>query len=143
MKLTVRRVGGSLGVIIPKTTLAAWGVTEGGHLELTERAIRPHENAHQVLDELKRTFALEVVRRFNASQIRAKILANLHRWKESGSWVSAYDEWKAIAESGVDGALFAAMLGTDENSNRLRQSAPWVGLLPKDVVKRLNEEATA
>ena len=29
MKLTVRRVGNSLGVLIPKAALAAWGVVEG------------------------------------------------------------------------------------------------------------------
>lgn len=143
MRLTVRRVGGSLGVIIPKGTLERWGVSEGDALELTDAAIRPPRNAQETLDELKRAFALEVVRRFDASQIRAKILANLHRWKAAGSWVAAYDEWKKIAEGDDDGALFAAMLGQDEESNRLRQSAPWVGLLPKDVVRRLNEEATA
>ena len=33
----------------------------------------------------------------------------------------------------------AAMLGRDEDSNRLRQSPPYVGLLSRDEVKRLNE----
>lgn len=143
MKVKLRRVGGSLGVLIPKSILDQWNVGEGDDLELTERGIRPPANAQQVLDHLKRSFALEVVRHFSAAQIRAQILANLHRWKNAGSWVSAYDEWDAIARSGDDGALFAAMLGNDENSNRLRQSAPWVGLLPKDLVRQLNEEATA
>ena len=41
-----------------------------------------------------------------------------------------------------DGALFAAMLARDERSTRLRQSAPYVGLLPREVVEALNEEAT-
>jgi antitoxin component of MazEF toxin-antitoxin module len=141
MKLTVRRVGGSLGVIIPKATLDRWKVSEGDVLELTESAIRPRADAHHALDELKRKIALEVVRRFDAAQIRAQILANLHRWRARGTWVSAYEEWKAIAETGDDGALFAAMLRRDEESDRLRQSMPFVGLLPKDVVRRLNEEA--
>lgn len=142
MKLTVRRVGNSLGVLIPKATLAAWGVAEGGALELTERSIRPRRGlSHRDLDALKRSIALEVVRRFSASQIRAQILANLARWKAVGSWVSAYDEWKAIAAFPDEGRLFAAMLGSDEESIRLRQSMPYVGLLPKDEVRRLNEEA--
>ena len=34
-----------------------------------------------------------------------------------------------------------AMLGRDENAVRLRQSAPFVGLLPKEQVRKLNEEA--
>jgi hypothetical protein len=144
VKLTVRRIGNSLGVIVPKARLAAWGVSEGGELELTEQAIRPlgKQAGHENLDRLKFSIALEVVRGFSAGQIRAQILANLHRWKSSGSWVSAYDEWQAIAQSRSDGALFAAMLGRDEKAERLRQSMPFVGLLPKEVVRRLNEEAS-
>lgn len=141
MKLTVRRIGGSLGVIVPKAALDRWKVAEGDSLELTEAAIRPPGAGHRVLDELKRAIALEVVRRFDASQIRAQILANLHRWRARGTWVGAYDEWKRIAESKDDGALFAAMIGTDEEADRLRQSMPFVGLLPREVVRRLNEEA--
>jgi hypothetical protein len=33
------------------------------------------------------------------------------------------------------------MLGVDERSNRLRQSPPYVGLLPREDVLNLNEEA--
>jgi hypothetical protein len=57
--------------------------------------------------------------------------------------VSAYDEWKEILEHEGDGELFVAMLGTDERANRLRQSPPYVGLLPREQVQALNEEATA
>ena len=143
MKLTVRRIGNSLGVIIPRQQLAAWNVAEGGKLELTERGIRPPPTrpAHEALDQLKLALAREVVARFTPAQIRAQIAANLHRWKAIGSWVPAYDEWKRISGSKDDGALFAAMLGADETANRLRQSMPFVGLLPKDVVRKLNEEA--
>lgn len=143
MRLTIRRIGNSLGVIIPRARLEAWGLTEGGELELTDQSIRPPgaTHAHRVLDELKLAIALEVVRRFAPAQIRAQILANLHRWKASGSWVSAYDNWQAIAKSRDDGALFAAMLGRDDEADRLRQSMPFVGLLPKEEVRRLNEEA--
>jgi len=58
-------------------------------------------------------------------------------------WVSAYDEWTEILENGGDGALFAAMLGRDDNSIRLRQSMPYVGLLSQEEVKKLYEEAAA
>lgn len=143
MKLTVRRIGNSLGVIIPRATLDAWEVGEGDSLDLTTRGIRPPGRAQDDLDEVKRRIAVEVVNRFLPEQIRAQILANLHRWKASGAWVSAYDEWKAIAKGADDGALYAAMLGRDETSNRLRQSMAFVGLLPKDVVRKLNEEASA
>ena len=144
MKLAIRRIGNSLGVIVPKAALEAWGLGEGDHLELSERSIRPAESARlsrEVLDELKRSIALAVVRRFTPREIRAQILANLHRWKSQGMWVSAYDEWLELARKEDDGILFAAMLGRDERAVRLRQSAPYVGLLPREEVRKLNEEA--
>ena len=146
MRLMIRRIGNSLGVIVPKTALDAWGVGEGDTLELTARGIgpRPPSRAvHDALDEHKRKLAAAVAARFSANAIRAQSLANLHRWRNAGMWVSAYDEWMDILRSGDDGALFAAMLSRDERSNRLRQSPPYVGLLPRDEVAKLNEEAAA
>lgn len=144
MRLAIRRIGNSFGVIIPKAALDRWGLGEGDHLQLSEGSIRPADRArlsHEALDELKRSIALAVVRRAAPREIRAQILANLHRWKNQGMWVSAYDEWLKLAKSEDDGALFAAMLGRDEHSTRLRQSPPYVGLLPREEVRRLNEEA--
>lgn len=144
MKIRVRRVGNSLGVLLPKALLDAWGVGEGDELELTERGIRPPARggfSHRDLDDLRLSVSLAVIRRHTAREIRAKILANLHRWKRQDSWVSAYDEWSDIARNEDDGALFAAMLGSDENAVRLRQSMPYVGLLPQQEVKKLYEEA--
>ena len=145
MRLVLRRVGNSLGLIIPRGTLAEWGVKEGDTLELAGRCIRPprgHATSQGVLDELKRRLAAAVTARCTANEIRAQSLANLQRWKASGAWVSAYEEWRQLLETGDDGLLFATMLGRDERSNRLRQSPPYVGLLPRDEVKRLNEEAS-
>jgi antitoxin component of MazEF toxin-antitoxin module len=146
MKVALRRVGNSLGVIVPKSILAQWGVGEGDQLELTADGIRPTTArpglSHQALDELKRSIALAVIRRFTPAEIRAQILANLHRWRRQGAWVSAYDEWRGIAERGADGELFAAMLGRDDDATRLRQSMPFVGLLPQEEVRRLHEEAS-
>jgi hypothetical protein len=130
-------------VILPRATLVVWGVKEGDELELTDQGLKPPRRrgfSHQELDELKRIHALTVVREFSAREIRAKILANLYRWKRQGVWGAAYDEWKAIAAADDDGALYAAMLGRDEDAVRLRQSAPYVGLLPKEEVRKLNEE---
>jgi antitoxin component of MazEF toxin-antitoxin module len=145
LRLTIRRIGNSLGVIVPKAALEAWGVGEGDALELTARGIGPPRKRadHDALDEHKRKLAAAVAARFSANAIRAHSLANLHRWRTAGAWVSAYDEWADILRDGDDGALFAAMLGRDERSNRLRQSPPYVGLLPRDEVAKLNEEAAA
>jgi antitoxin component of MazEF toxin-antitoxin module len=143
MKLVVRRIGNSLGVSLPKSTLDAWGVGEGDTLELPPDGVRRPvgpESAHARLDELKRSLSMHVVRECTPRQIRAQRLANLHRWKQQGSWVSAYDEWSELMSHGSDGELFSAMLGRDENANRLRQSMPYVGLLPQAKVKRIYEE---
>ena len=145
MKITLRRVGNSVGVIIPKAALDAWGLREGDALELSERGLFPASSGgswQESLDELKRKLAFAVASSCTPRQIRAQSLANLHRWRKSGVWVSAYDEWKEILQGTDDGELFAAMLGRDEHSNRLRQSPPYVGLLAREEVKRLNEEAT-
>lgn len=146
MKLKIRRVGNSLGVIVPRSVLEAWGTGENDYLELDNSGIRPPGRSnlsHEALDELRRSIALAVVREFTPQQIRAQILANLHRWRNQGAWVPAYDEWQRLAMQGDDGALFAAMLGRDETPVRLRQSMPYVGLLPREEVRRLNAEAAA
>ena len=144
MKARVRRIGNSLGILLPKALLETWRVGEGDELELTERGIRPPARSgfsQEQLDDLKLSLSLAVVRRRTAREIRAKIVANLHRWRRQGSWVSAYDEWSRIARSDDDGELYAAMLGRDENAVRLRQSMPYVGLLSQQEVKKLYEEA--
>lgn len=146
MKLGIRRIGNSLGVILPKPLLESWAVGEGDQLEATDKGLRPRAKgglAPRALDELKRAIALAVARDFTPSQIRAQILANLHRWQEQGVWVSAYDEWREIARRGDDGELFAAMLGRDDTATRLRESMPFVGLLSQSEVRRLHEEAAA
>jgi hypothetical protein len=56
-------------------------------------------------------------------------------------WVSAFDEWREIANGDDDGELFAAMLGRHQKAVRLRQSAPYAGLLSPQEVRDINEEA--
>jgi antitoxin component of MazEF toxin-antitoxin module len=143
MKATVRRIGNSLGVLLPKSVLEGWGVGEGDRLEVSEYGVHPprrHGSAQKRLDERKRQLAVAVVREFPTRLIRAQSLANLHRWKSQGTWFPAYDEWQRILEGPSDGALFAAMLGRDEEANRLRQSMPFVGLLSQAQVKAIYEE---
>jgi len=113
-------------------------------LDFTERGIQPPLRggfSTEQLDEHKRRLAAAVVSRFTAKHIRAHSLGNLHRWKTNGVWNSAYGEWKRLLEETDDGELFGVMLGRDERSNQLRQSPPYVGMLPREEVRRLNEEA--
>ena len=107
MKVPLRRIGNSLGILLPKTTLESWGLREGDSLNLTERGLHPPARGgftHQELDEHRRALSLAVVRRFTPREIRAQILANLHRWKGQGVWGEAYREWQEIARA----ALFLA-----------------------------------
>jgi antitoxin component of MazEF toxin-antitoxin module len=143
MKASLRRIGNSLGIIIPRSVLQSWNVREGDALHLSAEGIFPPNRSpvHEVLDAQKHRLAAAVAARFTPREIRAHSLANLHRWRAAGVWVTAYDEWKKILEGKQDGELFAAMLGRDERSTRLRQSAPYVGMLPREEVRRMNEEA--
>jgi antitoxin component of MazEF toxin-antitoxin module len=146
MKIPLRRIGNSLGVILPKAALEAWGMGEGDFLELSERGLRPPVSSgfsHVELDQLRHALSLAVVRDHTAREIRAQILANLQRWRRQGAWVAAYDEWRRIAQADDDGVLFAAMLGRNEDAVRLRQSMPYVGMLSQAEVRKLHEEAGA
>jgi len=146
MKIRVRRVGNSLGVILPRRLLAAWGVGEGGMLEVGEAGIWPPRRrvrGHADLDELKRRIAIEVLARHGPHDVRRRSLENLARWKQSGAWCGAYDEWRAILERGSDEEVYAAMLGTSDRCNRLRQSMPYVGMIPQRTLERLREEVSA
>ena len=144
MKLTIRRVGNSLGVIVPREVLRRWGLGEGDALELGAESIRrPRRsaNSHAALDRFKRDIALEILRRFSLAEIRERSLANLRRWEKAGAWSRPYDEWRAVLEHGGDAELIALMAGEDDRANRLRQSMPFVGMLPADVAESLREEA--
>lgn len=146
MKLQIRKIGNSLGVIVPRELLNAWGVREGGMLEASNAGIWPpgrKARGHAELDELKRRISLEVLARHQPMDIRRRSLANLARWKKTGAWCGAYDEWLEILQRGSDEALFGAMAGTDDRGNRLRQSPPYAGMLPRDVLERLREEIAA
>lgn len=142
MKLTIRRVGNSLGVIIPRAVLERWGVAEGDGLEVDDEGIRPARRpvSKVDLDELRLQRSHLIVRQFTPREIRAKGLANLRRWKAAGSWGKVYEEWEEVLRDPDDARLYEAMLGRDERSTRLRQSIPYVGLLPPDVVRVMNEK---
>ena len=140
-KLTIRRIGNSQGVLLPKDLILRWGVGLGDHLLLDEHGIvpPPKKNRQVVLDEFKHRLSLELVARFTLDEIRQKSRENLALWKSQGTWGKVYDEWSAILD-GPDDGLVKAMIGHDDRSNRLRQSTPYVGLLPKDIVESLREK---
>lgn len=146
MRSVVRKVGNSLGVLIPIGIARRWGIGHGDFLEIDENGIRPlptGENAQTRLDHLKLEIGVRVLGAYDLAEIRAQALANLARWEESGVTGVAYQEWKKILRSADDHALIQAMIGKSEDSNRLRQSMPYTGMLPQDEVRGLREKATS
>src|SRR5450631_3502998 len=104
MRTSIRRIGNSFGVLIPRSVLTAWGVGEGDSLEVSNKGIwAPALPIQDRLDELKRRIAVEVAATFPPALIRAHSLANLFRWERQGSWVPAYATWRALLATGDDG----------------------------------------
>jgi hypothetical protein len=96
------------------------------------------QNAQSQLDSFKLELAKAVLRAVDMATLRRRSLANLERWRENGSWCSAFAEWQELMGSGSDAEVVAAMTGSDETANRLRQSAPYVGLLPRKSAEHPN-----
>jgi hypothetical protein len=96
------------------------------------------QNAQSQLDSLKLEMAQAVLKEVDMAILRRRSLENLERWRENGSWCSAFAEWQELMASGSDAEVVSAMTGSDETANRLRQSAPYVGLLPRKSTERLN-----
>jgi antitoxin component of MazEF toxin-antitoxin module len=146
MRTIIRKVGNSLGVIIPRELVDAWGASEGDSMEIDGEGIRPvreQGRAQDLLDNLKREIALEVLSTFNLEVIRQRSIDNLRRWKKARVWGPAYEEWLEIMKNGEDRRLIHAMAGRDQESNRLRQSMPYTGMLPHAVLKGLREKKPA
>lgn len=89
-------------------------------------------NLHNIIDEQKLELARRVLSHFSIPVIREKSLANLDRWKARGVDTTVYREWREILTNTDESVLIDAMIGESDNSNRLRQSPPYVGLLPRD-----------
>lgn len=94
-------------------------------------------NRHEKLDKLKLLSALAILKENDLPTIRATSLANLDRWVAKGTWVSAFDEWRVLMSTGSDEDVISVMTGLDENSNRLRQSPPYAGLIAPETRRTL------
>lgn len=108
-----------------------------------EEQLRSPRNLHDVLDSIKHKISCEVLASFPLPEIKARSKANILRWRANEAGDPVYDEWLAIIEDADDSKMIAAMVGLSENSNRLRQSFPYVGMLPKSLVRKFNEEISA
>ena len=118
-------------------------VEVGGVTYHLGRNNQPKRNAQSVLDDYKLLRAETVLKTFDMQTIREKSLDNLQRWKSKGTWCSAYDEWTELMARCSDAEIIEAMTGRDENSNRLRQSSPYTGLLDQKIVEALRASVRA
>jgi hypothetical protein len=111
-------------------------VTIGGiTVQLGASSIVP--NMQDVQDRRKLGMAGLITEKFSMAVIRRRSLENMERWQKNGVWVSAFEEWRQLLTSGTDEQVLAVMTGTDEKSNRLRQSAPYAGLLTQAEVEAM------
>lgn len=78
-----------------------------------------------------------ITEKFAMPVIRYRSLENMARWQKNGVWVSAFEEWRELLTSGTAQQVLAVMTGQDEKSNRLRQSAPYAGLLTQAEVEAI------
>ncbi|MBZ2210075.1 hypothetical protein [Massilia soli] len=95
---------------------------------------------HDRLDSFKLAAAKAVLDRVDMASLRQHGISNLQRWRDSGVWCSAYGEWLNLLSDGSDAEIREAMIGESENSNRLRQSPPYTGLLSEPERIRLWRE---
>lgn len=94
-------------------------------------------NKQDIQDRRKLIMARRITEKFEMSVIRHRSLKNMERWQEKGVWVSAFEEWRQLLTNGTDQQVLAVMTGRDEKSNRLRQSAPYAGLLTQTEVEAI------
>lgn len=94
-------------------------------------------NKQDLQDRRKLEMAWRIVTKYAFSDIRRISLENMERWQKNGVWVSAFEEWRQLLTEGTDQQVQAAMTGQDEKSNRLRQSAPYAGLLTQTEVESI------
>jgi len=113
------------------------------HALFSQNGFASSTSSHSRLDEHKRRIGEHLLETHTLPQIRAKSLDNLQRWRANGVWNEVYADWMDLLRFGTELALVKTMTSRDDESNRLRQSMPYVGLLDRAIVRKLNEEITA
>ncbi|MTV40425.1 hypothetical protein [Duganella radicis] len=94
-------------------------------------------NKQDLQDRRKLVMARLITEKFAVPVIRQRSLENMERWQKNGVWVSAFEEWRELLTRGTDQQVLAVLTGLDEKSNRLRQSAPYAGLLTQAEVEAI------
>lgn len=100
------------------------------------------ENSQNRLDTIKHRISCEVLATFPISEIKKRSMGNIERWRINGFESKAYDEWVEIIKDQDNQKMISAMIGLNQRSNQLRQSIPYVGMIDKEIVRKINEEIT-
>jgi hypothetical protein len=100
-------------------------------------------SSHASLDAIKHKISCTVLATFTLVEIKQRSLTNIERWRENGAFCQAYADWIAIILDPDDRRMIAAMVGLDDEANRLRQSIPYVGMLDREIIRQFNEEVAA
>lgn len=94
-------------------------------------------NDHLLLDDMKLWMSQAVLEMSDLPTIRAKSLSNLLRWRTKGTWGQVYDQWWQIMTRASDKEIIEIMVGAGDESNRLRQSIPYTGLMDEETRQRI------
>lgn len=89
-----------------------------------------YKNDHESLDDMRQQISTEILSSYELPIIRKKAIENLMRWKNGGVWCKAYEEWLRIIQDESDEKLRYMMTSGDDYAVQMRQSTPFVGLLP-------------
>lgn len=96
---------------------ASWSASSG-HARIDRRSLAMHR---AVAEKLRKD-----------PRLLEKARSNIRRWRRQGVDVRAFKEWEAILDKGIDEAV-RIMCGESEESDRLRHSTPFTGILsPKE-----------
>lgn len=102
-------------------------------IDASERFHAPH-NAHAGRDDekmrLHRAIAQHLLR--DPKRVLAIARANLRRWREQDADTPYYEEWDDLLRTLSVQELADLIVADSEEARRLRQSTPFVGVVPRE-----------
>ena len=104
----------------------------------------PWANQHDRLDEIRRRMAVAAAKKVDEDLTLLEVpRRNIRRWAELwGYMMSAYAEWSDILERPWP-EIRGLLIADNEDSRRLRQSTPFVGILTSRERKAIHATVSA